>query len=213
MPSLPRKLMGALAALLAPGLLAGCAAGPPLVHVGKTRAPIDDPAHEEETDSSTPPEPSPASGASDGSPPPDDVVHQAALPFRGVRGADGALLAQEALLSELARADAICIGERHGDAHDHFAQLATILGLAERQRVAAFELGVGFEMFQRPWQHALDAFGEGRVGLDDLVRASQYEKRWGLPIQFYAPQLEAARGARADLIALNASSELTKAIA
>lgn len=205
-----RKLGG----VLAPCLLAACSAGPPLAHVGRTRTPIDEPTDGGAAPSSTARGASTESPrASDAPPPPDDVVHRAALPFEGVRGADGALLAKEALLSELARADAICVGERHGDARDHFAQLATIRGLAERQRVAGFELGVGFEMFQRPSQHALDAFGGGRIDVQELVRASQYEKRWGLPIQFYAPQLEAARAARAELIALNARAELTRAIA
>lgn len=201
--------------VLAP-LFAGCASGPQLDHVGRTVTPIEDPVSDP---SSTPESDAVDAAGTEDSPgkegerPPDDVVLQAALPFRGVRTADGALLGEEALLSELAHADAICVGERHDDAHDHFAQLTTLEGLAARRRIGAFELGLGLEMFQHPWQYALDAYADGRLELDELVRTSRYEKRWGFPIQYYAPQLATAQAARADFVALNARSELTKAVA
>src|SRR5690606_5846683 len=159
------------------------------------------------------PEGSPEPPAEKPPPPPDDVVLRAALPFRGVRVADGVEFAQQAFLSERARADAICVEERHAAPHDHWARLATIEGMAARRAVAGFELGVGLEMFQHPTQPALDAFSKGRIELDRLVEETDYEQRWGFPIQFYAPQLTAAREAGASLLALNARTELTRAIA
>lgn len=193
------------AVLLASSLGLGCAPRAEIGPVGRSASAAPAPAEPE-------PEASPKPRAEAPEPPPDDVVLRAALPFRGVRMADGTELEKQAFLSELARADAICVGERHDAPHDHWAQLATIEGLAARREIVGFELGVGLEMFQHPAQPVLDAFTSGRIELDRLVRETDYEQRWGFPIQFYAPQLTAARNAGASLLALNASTELTRAI-
>ncbi len=168
----------------------------------------DDPSHGMET---PPPEEPPKPEAPP--PPPDDVVLRAARPFHGERAQDGALLGSIAFLSELSRADAICIGERHDNPSDHYAQLAVLRGLIERQEVGGYELGLGLEMFEQDQQEALDKFGSARISLDELVKQSKYEERWGYPIQFYAPQLEAAQHAKNQLIALNVSRALTRAVA
>lgn len=191
---------------------AGCSRGPQLGHVGRTFEPEPDQLSEESTEAE-PPQGTAAASGRDEEPPPDDVVLRAALPFRGVRTSDGALLGPEALLSELARADAICVGERHDDPHDHYAQLATLRGLLERRDVGSFELALGLEMFPKPVQPVLDAFGKGKIDRDRLVSVTKYAEVWGFPIQYYAPQLESAREAGVALLALNAPRELTRAVA
>jgi uncharacterized iron-regulated protein len=123
------------------------------------------------------------------------------------------LLGGAALMSDLARADAVCLGERHDDPHDHYAQLATLQAFAARRDVAGFELGVGLEMFQHPTQPVLDAYASGRIDLERLTREANWAERWGFPIQYYGPQLESARESGAHLLALNARTELTRAVA
>ncbi len=144
---------------------------------------------------------------------PSDIVLRAARPFHGERTADGEMLGKNAFLSELGRADAICIGERHDSASDHYAQLAVLRGLIERQEVGGFDLGVGLEMFDETQQPALDRFSAGRITLEQLVTESGYEARWGFPIQYYAPQLETARSSKNPLLALNVQRALTRAVA
>lgn len=158
--------------------------------------------------------PAPAAKKEAPPPPPDDVVEKAALPFHGVRSEGDEKLEGAAFFAELARADAICVGERHDEPSDHFAQLAVLRALQERQEVGGFELGVGFEMFgQGAAQEALDSFARGSIDLAELVKESKYETDWGFPIQYYAPQLEAAKAANNPLIALNVSRALTREVA
>lgn len=191
-------------------VMAGCARGPALEHVGRSFAP-DDAAVAAERDADL--ETAPATEEAPPPPPPDDVVAQAALPFRGLRSSDGALLGGAALMSELARADAVCIGERHDNAHDHYAQLATLDALTARRDVAGFELGLGLEMFQQDTQPVLDAYASRRIELDRLERDAKWAERWGFPVQYYGLQLESAREGGVPLLALNARTELTRAVA
>jgi uncharacterized iron-regulated protein len=168
----------------------------------------DDPSHGMETPPPEKPKEPEAPPA-----PPEDIVLRAARPFHGERAEDGARLGSAALMRALSQADAICVGERHDDPSDHYAQLAVLRGLIERHEIGGFELGLGLEMFEQDQQEALDKFASGRLSLNELVTQSKYEERWGFPIQFYAPQLEAAQHAKSQLIALNVSRALTRAVA
>jgi uncharacterized iron-regulated protein len=150
----------------------------------------------------------PAAATPKAAPVPADVVARSALPlsFRF----HGAHTSEHDLLAALAPMRAVCIGESHDDPHHHYAewQLTRALLEAHAGRPAA----VGFEMFQTPFQSALDSY---RVTGDAaaLVRQSEYEQRWGFPFPYYAPLLEAGRAAGADLLALNAPRELSQAVA
>jgi uncharacterized iron-regulated protein len=146
-------------------------------------------------------------------PPPDDIVERSALPLRGVRLADNTSLDQRRLFDELSRYDAVCVGEAHDDPHHHFAELVTLEELERRARHSGEALGVGFEMFQAPYQGYLDAFSRGRLDEAGLLSKSEYEERWGFPFAYYRPLLETARSAGLPLLALNARRELTREVA
>src|SRR5690606_16716605 len=78
--------------------------------------------------------------------PDEDVVRKAARPFSGFRPKDGATFTDEQLITYLAAADAICIGERHDQVLDHYAQLRLLEGLSERRALRGFELGLALEI-------------------------------------------------------------------
>jgi uncharacterized iron-regulated protein len=138
----------------------------------------------------------------------DDVVERSSLPLQLALGERTGTLSE--LAPELARASAVCIGESHDNPHHHFAQRE--LTRALMREAAGRPLAVGFEMFQRPFQAALDTFSKDGDA-QKLIHASEFETRWGHAFQYYAPLLEAGRAAGATLLALNASKELSKAMA
>lgn len=103
----------------------------------------------------------------------------------------------------------IYIGERHDSSADHRAQQAVI----EEVHSRGASLAIGMEMFQRPFQEALDAYSRGAIDETELVRATEWEERWGFAFASYRPILEFSRSAGLELIALNARRELTRTIA
>jgi uncharacterized iron-regulated protein len=68
-------------------------------------------------------------------------------------------------------------------------------------------------MFQLPAQRYLDEYENGELDGPGLLEHSEYETRWGWPFAYYRPQIDHAVLRGADLLALNAPSELTKEVA
>ncbi len=144
---------------------------------------------------------------------PADVVARAALPWHGIRVEDGTLLAPEELLSELADADGLCIGEEHPNPHHHFAQLAVLDAMIEGRRMEGRELAVGFEAFQLPAQQDLDAWASGELDDAELLESTEWDERWGFDFALYEPLLRSGQRAGLPLLALNAPQEITQKIA
>lgn len=115
----------------------------------------------------------------------------------------------ETMMAALATAKVIYVGERHDNADDHGVQYAILDGLGSRST----SLALGLEMFQYPYQQALDDWSASRIDEAKLRKRTQYEKRWGFDFDFYRPLLETARSLRTRIVALNATEEVTHAIA
>ncbi|MBT9313853.1 ChaN family lipoprotein [Leptothoe spongobia TAU-MAC 1115] len=113
------------------------------------------------------------------------------------------------LLTELAQADVIYLGETHTDAADHMAQLEIITAMHQ----ARGDIAIGLEMFQRPFQSVLDQYIAGEITEADLVEQSEYETRWGFAWELYAPIMRYAQNNQIPLIALNTPREITKKVA
>jgi uncharacterized iron-regulated protein len=144
---------------------------------------------------------------------PEDVVARAAQSFHARRNADGEELGEKQLFDELSHYDVLCLGEEHDAARDHFAELALVEALARRARVSGRALGVGFEMFQAPYGDALRSYELGRLNDAGLRKKTHYDDRWGFPYAYYRPVLAYGRAFGLSLRALNASRELTHAVA
>ncbi len=115
---------------------------------------------------------------------------------------------QGAILQDLATARVVYLGETHGEAADHAAQLAIIQALHTPEQPWA----LGWEMFQRPFQSMLDLFSRGRLTPAELRAATEYDMRWGHPWQGYEPILGFAQTEALPLLALNAPLELTRQV-
>jgi len=114
----------------------------------------------------------------------------------------------EALIARLADRCVIFVGEQHDRYEDHLNQTAIIEGLLARGRSVA----IGMEMFQQPYQPALDAYVAGEIDEAELLRRTRYFDRWRFDYRLYRPILSLARAHRIPVIALNLESELTRQV-
>lgn len=137
-----------------------------------------------------------------------DAVKRAEAPNHGLRERDREMLSTAELLDEVSTADAICVGENHPDARDHFAELTILRGIAERARMSGRELALGLEMVENAKQPVLDAYATHRIGERRFLKDSEWQKRWGYAFELYRPMLELARNDGIALFALNAPREL-----
>jgi uncharacterized iron-regulated protein len=136
----------------------------------------------------------------------------AALPFQVLRAHGGQVVSWDAFISELAAADAVCIGESHPNPHDHWAQLKIVGAVSERTRGAGRSPGLGMEMFQRTFQGVLDDFGARRIDEAALLSRSAWKDRWGYDWSLYRPIVLFARDRGTAMLALNTERELTKKV-
>ncbi len=112
------------------------------------------------------------------------------------------------ILQAIAAAQVVYLGETHDDPADHTAQLEIVQALAQQN-----EMAIALEMFQRPFQPALDAYLAGTLTEAELIAQSEYNTRWAFPWEFYAPILRYAKANQIPLIALNTPTEVTRQVA
>ncbi|HEY3802558.1 MAG TPA: ChaN family lipoprotein [Kofleriaceae bacterium] len=136
-------------------------------------------------------------------------IEAAALPYAIVDARTGHAVDTAAFWSKLATERAVCVGEEHSNPHHHWIELE----VAKHLLPAWHHGALGLEMIQRPFQGVLDDFAAKRI--DDVALRSRvgWEERWGYDFGFYAPTIAVALGANAALVALDASTELTKQVA
>ncbi len=103
----------------------------------------------------------------------------------------------------------IYIGETHDNVHAHQVQLEIIMGLNER---FPGQIAVGMEMFQRPYQGAMDRWSSGELSERDFLKESQWYTKWGMDYDYYKAILDYIREMHIPLLALNASSDLVKEV-
>jgi uncharacterized iron-regulated protein len=102
----------------------------------------------------------------------------------------------------------VVVGETHTRYDHHLAQLAIIEALHRRDP----DLAIGLELFQQPFQQALDDFVAGRVDEAGLLRRTEYFERWGFDYRLYRPILRYARAHGIPLVALNVPKEVTRKV-
>jgi uncharacterized iron-regulated protein len=115
------------------------------------------------------------------------------------------------LLAQLASADVVCLGEEHDAADAHAVQQLLFDGLAQAAP-ATRRLAVGMEMFQVPFQSALDDFSAGKIDEQTMLTRTEWQKRWGYDFAFYRPVVDRVITAGGTVRALNATDELIKQV-
>lgn len=131
------------------------------------------------------------------------------LPSRLVDGRTGETITEAELASRLAEARVIYVGEKHDRPHDHAVQLQII------DMVHRFDpsVGVGMEMFKRPFQKWVSDYVAGDIDEDRMRARTEWSSRWGFDFALYRPILEYARDNRLPVYALNARDEITRGVA
>lgn len=110
----------------------------------------------------------------------------------------------DALSGQLADTRAIFIGEIHDRLEHHQNQLRIIQGLYQRNP----DLSIGLEYFQHSFQPYLDDYIAGRIDERDMLRKTEYFKRWLIDYRLIQPIVHFAREKHIPLLALNVSDEI-----
>jgi hypothetical protein len=74
------------------------------------------------------------------------------------------------------------------------------------------KVAIGMEMFQRPFQKALDDYVSGRIDERVFLKNSEYFKRWNFDYNLYRPILQFARAEKIPVVALNIQREITEKV-
>src|SRR5690606_40031650 len=113
--------------------------------------------------------------------------------------ATGTTVPHDELMARMARQQVVLLGETHDRFDIHRWQLHVAAGLLASGR----PLMVGFEMFPRRVQPALDAFIAGEVEADAFLERSEWENVWGFDPQLYLPLFHFCRQFKIPMLALN----------
>jgi uncharacterized iron-regulated protein len=120
---------------------------------------------------------------------------------------------QQAVLTNLAQAKVVYLGEIHDAVADHQGQLQIIQALFQQNKHQQNGgMAIALEMFQRPYQPLLDQYLAGKITESELQKRSEYDQRWGFPWEYYAPILRFAKAHQLPLIALNVPTEITRKV-
>jgi uncharacterized iron-regulated protein len=110
---------------------------------------------------------------------------------------------------QAATAPVVLLGEQHDSAADHAWQFATI------RRLYALNphLALGFEMFPRSSQPALDAWVAGSLTEAEFLKRSDWQNVWGFGANLYLPIFRFARAHHLPMLALNVSRRAVHLVA
>lgn len=122
-----------------------------------------------------------------------------------VKTKDGRQLTYGQFIDELNKVDIIAVGEQHDSVVHHQMQLQIIKSLYALDE----RLGVGMEMFQRPFQDVIDRYFAGEISEAEFLKQTEYATRWGYDWQLYRAIVVFAKHNDIPLAALNAPKELT----
>jgi uncharacterized iron-regulated protein len=112
----------------------------------------------------------------------------------------------EVMLSDIAAADAVLVGEQHDDANTHRLEAAVLQGLARRGAAVTLSL----EMFERDVQPSIDDYVAGRIQEASFLSLSRPWPRYATD---YRPLVEAAIANRWPVIAANVPRKFAALVA
>ena len=96
-----------------------------------------------------------------------------------------------------------------GETHDRYEHHQTQLEIIRRLHARNPRLAIGMEAFQQPFLDILDAYIAGELDEQEMLRGTEYYRRWKYDFRLYAPILAYAREQGLPVIALNLPVELT----
>ena len=118
--------------------------------------------------------------------------------------ATGKTIAPGPLMAALARRPVVLLGEHHDNAEHHRWQLQMLAALHAHKP----DMIVGFEMFPRRVQPALDRWAAGALDVENFLKESDWANVWGFDPDLYLPLFHFVRQNRLAMIALNVDRAL-----
>jgi uncharacterized iron-regulated protein len=119
----------------------------------------------------------------------------------------GPISAQD-VLARAATARVVLLGESHDSADHHRWELQTVAALAALHP----KIALGFEMFPRRVQPALERWVAGELSEEEFLQASDWSRVWSYDPALYLPLFHFARLNRVPMLALNVERELVRAV-
>jgi uncharacterized iron-regulated protein len=100
-----------------------------------------------------------------------------------------------------------------GEKHDQFAHHINQLHVIKKIHESGYELAVGMEMFQKPFQKVVNDFLAGRIDEHNFLLKSEYFKRWRYDYNLYKPIIDYLKQQNIPLVALNIKGDINKKVA
>ena len=113
------------------------------------------------------------------------------------------------VIAKASRRPAVLLGEMHDNAEHHRWQLQTLAAL----HMARPEMVIGFEMFPRRVQKALDQWVAGDLTEAQFLAAADWSTVWSTDANLYLPLFHFARMNRIPMVALNIDTRLRRTVA
>ena len=130
--------------------------------------------------------------------------NQCVAPGTWLRIQDKRILNNGEVIKHLSQQQAVLLGEHHDNPDHHRWQLQVIAGLyALRQ-----DLAIGFEMFPREAQPALDKWVAGELSEAEFLKQTNWYGNWSFDPAFYLPIFNFCRINHIPMIALNVNRSL-----
>lgn len=117
--------------------------------------------------------------------------------------------AQHDVIARAAKSSVVLLGETHVNADHHRWQLQTLTALHAQRP----DMVIGFEMFPRRVQPALDKWIAGELSEKEFLRAADWDHVWNTDANLYLPLFHFARMNRIPMLALNIETKLRRQIA
>ncbi len=111
----------------------------------------------------------------------------------------GSVIGHRQLMREVSQANVLLLGETHDRYDIHRWQLHVCAAM----RALRDDVAIGFEMFPRRVQPALDAWVAGKLDQQAFLASAEWSKVWGFPAELYLPLFHFCREFAVPMLALN----------
>jgi uncharacterized iron-regulated protein len=108
------------------------------------------------------------------------------------------------VVNKISNKDIVYVGELHDRFDHHRIQYQVIRELYKKNK----KLAIGMEMFQKPFQKAVDDYISGAIDEKAFLKKSEYFKRWVFDYNLYREILLFAQEKKIPVIALNIRKEI-----
>ncbi len=112
------------------------------------------------------------------------------------------------IAKEIGDAKVIYATESHTNMSHHLNQLRIIKALVDTNK----DVTIAMEMFQKPFQQALDDYIANKTDLNTFLKQSQYYKRWKFNYDYYKPILDYAKAKNIKVIGINIDRKIVREV-